>query len=198
MKAAGHVSWGGGGQIEAAQRIAARAAEAGLPLQLHLPNLPPLAEEGEARRLARKPREENPEYEWRGDPYLQVMDPAVVCDLLRWLREQCGFVQLYDLSAVDPAADAPELWVVYGLLNLAEKVRLELRLGLNKEHLSVPSVVAVHQAADWHEREAAEMFGIVFEGHPDPRALLLPEDWDGFPLRKDYEFPDQYQGISCT
>jgi NADH:ubiquinone oxidoreductase subunit C len=61
----------------------------------------------------------------------------------------------------------------------------------------MPSSVGVHRAAQWHERECAEMFGINFRGHPDPRHILLPEDWIGFPLRKDYVFPDEYHGISC-
>jgi NADH-quinone oxidoreductase subunit C len=57
--------------------------------------------------------------------------------------------------------------------------------------------VPVYRASQWHERECAEMFGIVFEGHPDPRNILLPDDWVGSPLRKDYEFPKEYHGISC-
>ena len=57
--------------------------------------------------------------------------------------------------------------------------------------------VPVHRASQWHERECAEMFGITFEGHPDPRNILLPDDWIGHPLRKDYEYPKEYHGISC-
>ena len=54
-----------------------------------------------------------------------------------------------------------------------------------------------YRASQWHERECAEMFGITFVGHPDPRNILLPDDWVGYPLRKDYEFPKEYHGISC-
>jgi len=60
-----------------------------------------------------------------------------------------------------------------------------------------PSTTAVYRASQWHERECAEMFGITFEGHPDPRNILLPDDWVGHPMRKDYEFPKEYHGVSC-
>ena len=70
-------------------------------------------------------------------------------------------------------------------------------VGLPKSALAIASATAVHRGAQWHEREAAEMFGIDFVGHPDPRNILLPDDWVGSPLRKDYEFPDEYHGISC-
>ena len=59
-----------------------------------------------------------------------------------------------------------------------------------REEPVVPSLASVFRAANWNEREAAEMYGIVFESHPDPRKLLLPDDWEGFPMRKDYEIPD--------
>ena len=61
----------------------------------------------------------------------------------------------------------------------------------------LPSMVDAHMAAHYHERECSEMFGITFEGNPDPRNMLLPDDWVGHPLRKDYEFPKEYHGISC-
>ena len=61
----------------------------------------------------------------------------------------------------------------------------------------MPSTVPVYRASQFHERECAEMFGITFTGHPDPRNMLLPDDWVGYPMRKDYEFPKEYHGISC-
>jgi len=59
----------------------------------------------------------------------------------------------------------------------------------------VPSLVSLYKSADWHERETYDMYGINFTDHPDLRRILLPEDWPGYPMRKDYEFPDEYQGI---
>ena len=68
---------------------------------------------------------------------------------------------------------------------------------LPKANASLPTCVPVYRAAQWNERECAEMFGITFEGHPDPRNILLPDDWIGHPMRKDYEFPKEYHGVSC-
>ena len=62
----------------------------------------------------------------------------------------------------------------------------------------MPSVVRFWPAADWHEREAYDMFGIVFDGHPDLRRILCADDWEGFPLRKDYVFPREYHGIPAS
>ena len=63
------------------------------------------------------------------------------------------------------------------------------------EDLNVPTTTGVWAAADWHEREQYDLFGFVFEGHPDLRRLLLPEDWDGHPLLKAYEYPEEYHEI---
>ncbi|MDP7385839.1 MAG: NADH-quinone oxidoreductase subunit C, partial [Nitrospinota bacterium] len=85
--------------------------------------------------------------------------------------------------------------VVYQLLALdrAERLRLKVRLADGE---AAPSVVGVWRTADWLEREAFDMFGIEFEGHPDLRRILLPEDWEGFPLRKDY--PVRGDGFGLT
>ena len=82
-------------------------------------------------------------------------------------------------------------------VSLIHKHRLMIKCVIPKSNAVMPTSVAVHRAAQWHERECAEMFGITFEGHPDPRNILLPDDWVGWPLRKDYEFPEEYHGISC-
>ena len=67
-----------------------------------------------------------------------------------------------------------------------------------KEKPEIQTLSHVHPSANWHEREAGEMFGITFLDHPDPRNMLLPDDWVGYPMRKDYEFPEEYHGISCV
>ena len=72
---------------------------------------------------------------------------------------------------------------------------LEKKIDIDKENPSVPSLTSLWKAADWHEREAFDMIGIKFENHPDLRRLLMPTDWEGFPLRKDYKTQESYHGI---
>lgn len=181
----------------AAAREAFQAVqEAGFPVLLEEPNLPVFAEEGESKRLAKKGKDEP--REWRGDPFLLLQDRSRILELLTFLRDRQGFEMLVDCTGVDYDAEDPELWVVYGLLSLRRKCRLTVKVLVPKEDPRIASVTGVYPAADWHEREAAEFFGLVFEGHPDPRHMLLPDDWEGHPLRKDYEFPEEYHGISCV
>jgi NADH-quinone oxidoreductase subunit C len=102
----------------------------------------------------------------------------------------------FDLCAcVSGVDDGKDLWVVYHLQSIPRNHRAVLKVNVGRENPSAPSVSALWKTADWHEREAYDMYGIGFEGHPDLRRILLPEDWPGWPLRKDYEFPDEYQGI---
>jgi NADH-quinone oxidoreductase subunit C len=133
-----------------------------------------------------------------GDPFILV-DPARLPEFLVKCRddEALHFELLIDLSAVDPAVEDEHLWLVIQLLSIRHRHRLGIKAMVPKTALSVPTLSPVYRAAQWHERECAEMFGLTFEGHPDPRHILLPDDWEGFPLRKDYVFPKEYRGISC-
>ena len=133
-----------------------------------------------------------------GDPFVKV-DPRLLPAFLEVCRDddQLALEMLVDLTGTDPSKDDENLWVNVQLLSITKKHRLAVKCELAKASPSMPSSVSVHRAGQWHERECAEMFGITFEGHPDPRNILLPDDWVGHPLRKDYEFPDEYHGISC-
>ena len=149
------------------------------------------------------PREPNPEIKKdpgrAGDPFV-IVEPALLPAFLEVCRDDANlkFEILADLTATDPDKDDENLWVNVQLLSVTHKHRLAVKSLLPKADPSMPTSVPVHRAAQWHERERAEMFGITFEGHPDPRPILTPEDWVGYPLRKDYEFPEEYHGISCT
>lgn len=98
------------------------------------------------------------------------------------------------LSGVDYAADG-QLCVVYDLWSFDRHHAIAVKVFCPRNEARVPSVVDLWPAADWHEREAFDLLGITFDGHPDLRRILLADDWEGFPLRKDYVFPREYHGI---
>lgn len=108
--------------------------------------------------------------------------------VLRTLREhpELRFDFLAELTAVDFWPREPRFEVVYILVATENRLRLRLKVRLHGDDARMPTVTSAWPAANWLEREVWDLFGIVFEGHPDPRRLLMPEDWEGFPLRKDY------------
>jgi NADH/F420H2 dehydrogenase subunit C len=113
------------------------------------------------------------------------------------LLEVCRFVKeskelAFDLLSCMSGADYPDRFeVIYILFSFPHEHKLSLKVQLPKENPEVESVTSVWQGANWHEREIAELFGIKFENHPDPRPILLPEGWDeGYPLRKDWTGKD--------
>jgi NADH-quinone oxidoreductase subunit C len=110
--------------------------------------------------------------------------PAVA----RALREQpaLAFTFLAELTAADYWPREPRFELVYILVSLQNRLRLRLKVRLHGADARVATVCDVWPAANWLEREVWDLFGIIFDGHPDPRRLLMPEDWEGYPLRKDY------------
>lgn len=109
--------------------------------------------------------------------------------VLQHLRDRFGFDMLIDITAVDylhyPEAQH-RFGVVYCLLNTQSGQRLIVKTYLDEPDLHLPSVFSLWKAADWLEREVYDMFGIVFDGHPDLRRILMPETFADYPLRKDY------------
>ena len=101
------------------------------------------------------------------------------------------FTSLICLSGIDYEE---KMEVVYHLHSLLHNHRVTLKVELSRDKPTLPTVTTVWKAANWHEREAYDMFGIVFEDHPDLRRLLLPDDWEGFPLRKDHVDAEEYRG----
>lgn len=101
------------------------------------------------------------------------------------------------LSGVDYAADG-QFAVVYDLYSYDLKHTFAVKVYCPRENPHIPSVTDIWTAANWHEREAFDMFGIIFDGHPNLTRILCVEDWKGHPLRKDYVFPMEYHGIPAS
>lgn len=147
------------------------------------------------------------------DPWIEVT-PAGILEVCRYLRDEptLAFDYLNSITAVDylhidekkaaKSAWQPHTQVVYHLFSMQHKHSLVLKVMLPRWEDDVvgslpqlPSVAGIWSTADWHEREAYDLSGVDFTGHPNLRRILCPEDWVGHPLRKDYEMPLEYHGI---
>ena len=147
------------------------------------------------------------------DPWIEVAPQGLIA-VCKFLKEdsELEFNMLNCITAVDylhtdakKAAKAgwdPHMEVVYHLSSVTKKHTLVVKVMLPRwqddvesQLPEVPSVAEVWSTADWHEREVFDLSGVCFTGHPDLRRILCPEDWEGFPLRKDYEMPLEYHGI---
>ena len=145
-------------------------------------------------------------------PFIQI-DPARVHDVLQFMRddEALLFDSVHLISAVDwpgKGKDAGEIEVVYHMVSYAKKpdpaygkregkndpwVAIKARVPRDKPE--IPTVMDLWPGADWHERETYDLMGVIFTGRDELQRILLPEDWPGHPLRKDWEFPANYHGI---
>ena len=118
-----------------------------------------------------------------------VVPQDAIYQVLSWLKNEQGYDLLVDITCVDYLnyRDASDRFgLVYLLTNVDSNERLTIRTFLNEPNLKVPSAVPLWKGANWMEREVYDMFGIEFEGHPDLRRILLPEEFTAHPLRKDY------------
>lgn len=121
-----------------------------------------------------------------GEVHLMIEGRRIV-DVLLFLRDQHEFSLLSAMTAVDYwPATTPRFHVIYQLTSLTQNLSLQLRVPVGGSDPKVPSASDVFMNANWREREVMDMFGIQFDGHPDPRRILMPPDWEGHPLRKDY------------
>ena len=111
-------------------------------------------------------------------------------DALARTRE-AGFAALTDLTAVDRLPAQPRFEVVYLLTNYVTPARVRLKVRVEADDAFVPSVASIYPGANWLEREVYDMFGIRFSGHPDLKRILMPDDWEGHPLRKDFPLVEE-------
>jgi NADH-quinone oxidoreductase subunit C len=139
------------------------------------------------------------------DEITVVVDSERIADICRFCRDTKGLEYnfLSDVAGVDYYPQEPRFAVVYQLYSMPHNRTLCLKAYLTDEEPALPSVTPVYPAANWSEREVYDLFGVTFTGHPDLRRILMPENWDGHPLRKDYplgyetvQFSFNFDGIN--
>jgi NADH-quinone oxidoreductase subunit C len=117
-----------------------------------------------------------------------------VCHFL-YQNSNTYFDFLNCLTGIDNGKEKNTMEVIYHLTSIPFDFQIALKVTLKREKPSVQSISHIWRSANWHEREAYDLLGIFFEGHPDLRRILMPADWEGNPLKKDYEPPKTYRGI---
>lgn len=134
--------------------------------------------------------------EFRGEVHMFLRSGQII-EALTLLRDKYEFELLSAMTASDYyPQNTPRFHVIYQLSSLAKNITLQLRVPVNGDQPKVPTATRVYETANWREREIFDMFGIEFEGHPDPRRILMPEGTEGHPLRKD--FPLGYEEPQFT
>jgi NADH-quinone oxidoreductase subunit C len=121
----------------------------------------------------------------RGEPTFFIL-PSRIVAVCRFLKDEQAFLRLSGITVVDWHPADPRFEVVYLLHSLDRNARLRLKCWVAESASEIASVTSVWRSANWYEREVFDMFGISFSGHPDLRRILMPSDWEGNPLRKDY------------
>lgn len=125
---------------------------------------------------------------------IAAADLKVVCETLH--RHPAFFFDMLScISAIDNGPAAGTMDIVYNLYSIPFNHHVALKVVVKRDEAELESVSAIWKTANWHEREAFDMFGIRFKDHPDLRRILLPADWEGFPLRKDYKHQEYYRGV---
>jgi NADH-quinone oxidoreductase subunit C len=112
--------------------------------------------------------------------------PRNIVAALGRLKNDLKFERLTSVTAVDRYPAEPRFEMVYHLQSIARKERIRLKAPLRGENPEIESAVAVYRSAGWYERETFDLFGVRFLNHPNLRRIMMPEDWEGYPLRKDY------------
>jgi len=131
------------------------------------------------------------------DQTILVVPPAQIVEVVQTLKEEHGFNMLADETAMEywPQLE-PRFHVIYQLRDLTRNLIITLRVPINDDKAHLATIEKIFPNANWHERELWDMFGIFFDGHPDLRRILMPYDWEGHPLRKDY--PLGYEEVQFT
>lgn len=124
--------------------------------------------------------------EFRGEATVTIAAPERIAEVCQFCRDGLGFGMLLDLTSVDNYGADPRWTVVYELYHLRHRAHLRLKTNVSEEKSELPTVTGVWPTADWHEREAYDLMGLRFTGHPDLRRIIMWEGYPYFPLRKDF------------
>ena len=114
------------------------------------------------------------------------VDPANILEALRVAKDELNFERLSTVTGVDRYPAEPRFEIVYHLQSIAKKQRLRLKARVPGENPEIESAFAVYRSANWYEREVFDLFGVRFLNHPNMTRIMMPDDWVGHPLRKDY------------
>jgi NADH-quinone oxidoreductase subunit C len=126
-------------------------------------------------------------------PQSIIVEAGAVVEICSFLKQEkaLGFTSMISLSGVD-LKDQGKLMVVYHLGSMQHKHKIALKVELDRNNPHLPTIAKVWKGADWYEREAYDLYGIIFDNHTDLRRILLPDDWEGHPMRRDYVYPKRY------
>lgn len=124
-------------------------------------------------------------YQSTGDTFV-VVEASSIVEVCNYLKEEQHFVYLTDIFGIDRFTSEERFEVVYNLVSLRNRERIFVKIRLPEEHPAAESVTGVWKSADWMEREVYDMFGVRFNNHPDFRRIYMPEDFDYYPLRKEF------------
>ena len=115
-----------------------------------------------------------------------IASKQAVAEVCRYLKEEQAFTYLADVGGLDRFTDEDRFEVLYNIVSVEKGKRIRLKVRVDEADLRVPSVTPVHMSANWNEREVFDMYGIRFVGHPDMRRMFMPEDFEYYPLRKEF------------
>ena len=124
--------------------------------------------------------------EFRGEITVNIADASRITEVCEFAKHELDFDYLIDISTLDHYGEDPRFSVVYELSSISHRQHLRLKTHVTEEHGEVPTVTGVWRTADWHEREAYDMMGVKFTGHPNLTRILMWEGYPHFPLRKDF------------
>ena len=130
-------------------------------------------------------------------PHAIIVDKAKLTEVLQALQQNTStyFDMLSCITGIDNGPQAGTMEVVYNLYSIPYNLHLMVKVSIPRENPVIDSVTHIWNSADWMEREVFDMYGIIFTNHPDLRRILMPADWEGYPLRKDYKHQEYYRDI---